>query len=226
MKQFLEKVRTAQRQSLPKQIIATTGVVLLGFALGVLQKWMDGSSDNLFPVWMQQLDIGNYFGRLAIWILLATIISVYSKSPLRASVNTFLFFISMLAGYYLYCNCVLGFLPRTYMRIWIFMSFASFFMAYICWYAKGEGIIAILISVVILGVLFAQAFCITQGFYVFHFMEVITWCDYHVLKTKRVCCGAGTIRDHSIFVSISDPLFWVEVTYAGTVFAEPAFFTL
>lgn len=175
MKQFLEKVRTAQWQSLPKQIIATTGVVLLGFALEVLQKWMDGSSDNLFPVWIQQLDIGNYFGRLAIWILLATIISVYSKSPLRASVNTFLFFISMLAGYYLYCNCVLGFLPRTYMRIWIFMSFASFFMAYICWYAKGEGIIAILISAVILGVLFAQAFCITQGFYVFHFMEVITW---------------------------------------------------
>ena len=40
---------------------------------------------------------------------------------------------------------------------------------------KGEGIIAILISAVILGVLFAQAFCITQGFYVFHFMEVITW---------------------------------------------------
>ena len=105
------------------------------------------------------------------------------------------------------------------------MSFASFFMAYICWYAKGEGIIAILISAVILGVLFAQAFCITQGFYVFHFMED-HWCDYHVSKTKRVCCGAGTIRDHSIFVSISDPLFWVEVTYAGTVFAEPAFFTL
>lgn len=52
------------------------------------------------------------------------------------------------------------------------------------------------------------------------------WCDYHVSKTKRVCCGAGTIRDPSIFVSISDPLFWVEVTYAGTVFAEPAFFTL
>lgn len=117
MKQFLEKVRTAQRQSLQKQIIATTGVVLLGFALGVLQKWMDGSSGNLFPVWIQQLDVGNYFGRLAIWILLETIISVYSKSPLRASINTFLFLISMLAGYYLYCNYVLGFLPRTYMRI-------------------------------------------------------------------------------------------------------------
>ena len=187
MKQFLEKVRTAQWQSLPKQIIATTGVVLLGFALGVLQKWMDGSSDNLFPVWIQQLDIGNYFGRLAIWILLATIISVYSKSPLRASVNTFLFFISMLAGYYLYCNCVLGFLPRTYMRIWIFMSFASFFMAYICWYAKGEGIIAIFISSMIMGVLLAQAFhlSITQGFYMYHFLEVLTWIIGVILLRRK-----------------------------------------
>lgn len=38
MKQFLEKVRTAQRQSFQKQIIATTGVILLSVALGVLQK--------------------------------------------------------------------------------------------------------------------------------------------------------------------------------------------
>ncbi len=140
MKQFLEKVRTAQRQSLPKQIIATTEVVLLGFALGVLQKWMDGSSDNLFPVWIQQLDIGNYFGRLAIWILLATIISVYSKSPLRASVNTFLFFISMLAGYYLYCNCVFRFPAKDVYEDMDIHVFCIVFMAYICWYAKGEGI--------------------------------------------------------------------------------------
>ena len=42
----------------------------------------------------------------------------------------------------------------------------------------------------------------------------------------EMCIRARTIRDHILFVSISDPLFWVEVTYAGTVFAEPAFFTL
>ncbi len=124
---------------------------------------------------MQQLDIRNYFGHLAIWILLATVISVYSKSPLRASINIFLFFISMLAGYYLYSNYVLGFFPKTYMMIWVVISFASFFMAYICWYAKGEGILAIIISSAIIGVLFAQAFSITQGFYVYHLMEIITW---------------------------------------------------
>ena len=54
---------------------------------------------------------------------------------------------------------------------------ASFFMAYICWYAKGNGIIAIIISSVIIGILLAQAFNlnITQGFYVYHSLEVLTW---------------------------------------------------
>lgn len=176
MKSFLEKIRTPEKGiSLKMQMMVTIGVILFGFALGILQKWMDGSPSNMLPLLMQQLDIGNYFGRLAIWILLATSISVYSKSPLRASINTFLFFISMLAGYYLYCNYVLGFLPVTYMMIWVVISFLSIFMAYICWYAKGEGAIAIVISSVIIGVLFAQAFSLTQGFYVYNLMEVITW---------------------------------------------------
>lgn len=127
------------------------------------------------PLILQMLDISNYFGRLAIWILLAAAISVYSKSPLRASINTFSFLISMLAGYYLYCNYVSGFLPKTYMMIWIVIAFASFFMAYICWYAKGNGMTAIVISAAIIGVLFAQAFNLVQGFYMFHLLEVITW---------------------------------------------------
>ncbi len=174
MKQLLKEVRTPRKQSLKRQTAVTLGVVFIGFALGVLQKWIDGSPINIFPLWAQTLDIGNYFGRLAIWILLAAVISVYSKSPLRASVNTFSFFISMLAGYYLYCNYVLGFLPKTYMMIWIAVSFASLFMAYICWYAKGRGIIAIIISSAIIGVLFAQAFSL-KGFYVYHITEFVTW---------------------------------------------------
>lgn len=176
MREFFEKVRTPEKDvSLKFQILVTIGIVLFGFALGVFQKWIDGPARNLLPLLLQQLDISNYFGRLAIWILLATTISIYSKSPLRASINTFSFLISMLMGYYLYCNYVLGFLPKAYMMIWIVIAFMSFFMAYICWYAKGKGIIAIIISGTIIGVLFAQAFNLTQGFYMYDRMEVITW---------------------------------------------------
>ena len=178
IKAFFEQIRKPSKNvSLNRQIVITLGIILLGFFLGVLQKWIDGTGGSYLPLILQQLDIGNYFGRLAIWILLGTIISVYSESPLRAAINTFIFFISMLAGYYLYCNYILGFFPRTYMMMWIVIAFASFFMAYICWYAKGEGFIAIFISSIIIGVLLAQAFNlnITQGFYMYHFLEVLTW---------------------------------------------------
>ena len=188
IKSFLEQVRKPQNDILlNKQMVETIGVILLGFTLGFLQKWMDGTASNAFPLIIQQLDISNYFGRLAIWILLATIISVYAKSPLRAAINTFLFFISMLAGYYLYCNYILGFLPRTYMMMWIVIAFVSFFMAYICWYAKGEGIIAIFISSMIMGVLLAQAFNlnITQGFYMYHSLEVFTWIIGVILLRRK-----------------------------------------
>lgn len=158
-----------------KQIIGTFGITVLGFILGVIQKWIDGTPSNFFPPIIQQLDIGNYFGRLAIWILLAAIISVYSKSPLISSVNTFSFFISMLAGYYIYCNYVSGFLPKAYMLMWIGISFVTPFMAYICWYAKGQGLAAVVISSAIIGMLFAQAFSLTQGFYVYNVIEVATW---------------------------------------------------
>ena len=160
---------------------------MLGFLLGILQKWIDGTGGSNLPLILQKLDIGNYFGRLAIWILLGKMISMYSESPLRAAINTFFFFLSMLAGYYLYCNYILGFLPRSYMMMWIVIALASFFVAYICWYAKGKGFVAITISSVIIGVLLAQAFNlnITQGFYVYHSLEVLTWLIGVILLRRK-----------------------------------------
>ena len=188
IKTYFDRIRKSSLNlSFKRQIVITLGVILLGFLLGILQKWVDGTGGSNLPVMLQQLDIGNYFGRLAIWIFLGTLVSVYSESPLRAAINTFMFFISMLAGYYLYCNYVLGFLPRAYMMMWIVISFASFFMAYICWYTIGEGFIAIFISSVIIGVLLAQAFNlnITQGFYMYHSLEVVTWLAGVVLLRRK-----------------------------------------
>ena len=188
IKAYFEQIRKPSKNvSLKRQIVVILGIILLGFLLGILQKWIDGTGGSNLPLILQQLDIGNYFGRLAIWILLGTIISVYAESPLRAAFNTFIFFMSMLAGYYLYCNYVLGFLPRSYMMMWIVITFASFFMAYFCWYAKGKGFIAIIISSVIIGVLLAQAFNlrISQGFYVYHSLEVLTWLIGVILLRRR-----------------------------------------
>ena len=199
IKRYLEQIRKPSKKlSYKRQIVITLGLILLGFLLGTLQKWIDGTGGSNLPLILQQLDIGNYFGRLAIWILLGSIISVYSESPVRAGINTFVFFISMLAGYYCYCNFVLGFLPSAYVMMWLLVAFASFFMAYFCWYAKGEGIIAILISSVIIGVLLAQAInlSITQGVYVYHSLEVVTWLIGVILLRR-------TLKEYTIEIVLS-----------------------
>lgn len=174
MKAFLETVRKPETGcARSRQMWDTLAIILFGFLLGVVQKHIDGNVN--LPSFLQLLDIGNYFGRLSVWILLATILSVYAETPLRASINTSLFFLSMIAGYYLYCHYVLGFLPKRYMMIWVAISVASFFLAQLCWYARGQGQIAIFLSGGILGVLFAQTFNITRGFYVYHWLEIPTW---------------------------------------------------
>ena len=49
IKSFLENVR-APRKDIPlnRQITETAGIILFGFALGVLQKWLDGTTANAF----------------------------------------------------------------------------------------------------------------------------------------------------------------------------------
>ena len=176
MKAFLQKTRTPDKSApLKLKIIVTVVISLFGFLIGVFQKYIDSVGFDSLPLIFQKLDIVNFFGRFAIWILIASAISVYAKTPLRASVNTFFFLASMVLGYYLYCNFILGFLPVRYMTIWFAFAAASFFLGYVCWYAKGNGILSIIISAAILGVLFSQAFLITQGFYVTHLAEVIVW---------------------------------------------------
>jgi hypothetical protein len=102
--------------------------------------------------------LGNVFSRLSIWVLLAVIISVNSKGPLRASVNVFGFFVGMLAGYYMITIYVSGFFPKSYMIAWGIITLFTPFLAYLIWYSKGSGLIAIPLSSIIIGFFITQAF--------------------------------------------------------------------
>ena len=176
MKECLGRIRMPQTElSRQKKIEVTVGILICGCLLGVMQKWLDGVAYNAFPLWLQNLDPANYFGRLSFWILMAVVVSIYSESPLRASVNTFSFLISMLAGYYVYCKFVAGFLPVSYMMFWVLAALASIPAAFVCWYARGEGVAAVSISAVLLGVMFSQAILVTQGFHVTHLLDLLTW---------------------------------------------------
>ncbi|MDE6566573.1 MAG: hypothetical protein K2K70_02430 [Lachnospiraceae bacterium] len=176
MRERLHKIRMSEKElSFQKKMAITAAILLGGCLLGIMQKWLDGGAYNAFPIWLQNLDPANYFGRLSFWILMSVVISIYAENPFRASVNTFSFLISMVAGYYVYCKFVAGFLPVSYMMFWVLAAFAAIPAAFVCWYARGEGVAAICISAVILGVLFSQAILVTQRVHVTHLLDLLTW---------------------------------------------------
>ena len=163
---FLEKIRRRKTcPSMTKQIIHTALVLCAGILMGVLGKYLDCTSGSELPYFVEYLDVGNFLGRCSIWIFLAVCISVYSSTALRAAINVFLFFLGMVSSYYLYSNFVAGFFPRSYAMIWFGLTMISPLLAFLCWYAKGEGVIAMTLSAGIIAVLFSGTF--TYGFVYF-----------------------------------------------------------
>ena len=187
---------------------AVTPLLILAFGvlLGAGAKVLDETPVNELPALLQAVDIGNFLSRFAIWIFLGVCLSVYSRGPGRAAVNVFLFFLGMVGSYYLYSALVAGFFPRSYALVWFGITAASPLLAFVCWYAKGEGWIAVVLSGIILGVLFSQAVLLFQGVRITHIPEVLVWlASLWVLRRKSKEFAA------EIVLSIVVALVWQSV---------------
>ncbi|MCH5188442.1 MAG: hypothetical protein J1F63_08565, partial [Oscillospiraceae bacterium] len=106
------------------------------------------------------LDLRNVFSEFAIWLLIALAVSVYSRTPLRASLNSFLFFAGMCISYHLYTIVFAGFNPQRYMMIWYGFTLLAPVLAFICWFGKGETKVSIIIDIFILAVMMSVCFAI------------------------------------------------------------------
>ena len=176
MKVFSSEIRRPVNMSLWRSFLNSTLVLIVGVILGIISKLLDETPSNLLPYILKDLDLRNFFSRIGIWIFLAVMISVYSKSPLRSAINVFLFFAGMLGSYYLYTIFVAGFFPKSYMMLWITITIISPFLAFVCWYTKARGIIGILISSIIFLLISRQAFGFgIWYFYIKYNLEVLLW---------------------------------------------------
>ena len=181
MIKFLNDIRNVEKTiSNNRKIINTIAVLFLGIALGTFSKFLDFRQAELPSVLMAidgALDVHNFLGRFAIWVLIALCISIYSNSAIRASVNVFAFFVGMLIGYYVWTSVFAGFYPDIpYLMRWLILAVVSPFLAFLIWYARGRGALAIGISSVLIPIYCCFAFNLNfADFRILYFPEFILW---------------------------------------------------
>ena len=166
MTAFREKLRQIRLpvQSLRKKAVTATLISFAGgIILGIISKWLDNTALDSTVWWhrlLEMTDLGNFFSELAVWLLLAMIIAVYSSSALQAALNVFLFFAGMCAAYHLYTVLFAGFNPLSYMLIWYGITLLSPLLAVFCWYAKGNGAVPVILDTAIIAVFALSCFSI------------------------------------------------------------------
>ena len=115
---------------------------LVGLALGVISRIFDIYFDTL----------GNIFSQMAVWILLGTVISIFSRTKKNAMLNIFPFCIGMLITYYLTAAVTDGVYGKAFIIGWTVFAFCSPILAYFAWLSKEDGLFPKLISVGIVAV--------------------------------------------------------------------------
>lgn len=161
----LNDIRSPVQKGEKAKILFAACSLIAGILLGIFSKWLDNIAlDN--GIWwhriIERLDLGNFFSEMAVWLLIALAIAVFSSSALMAALNVFAFFTGMCAAYHLYSILFAGFNPLSYVVIWYAIALVSPVLAALCWYAKGKGIIPILLDTGIMTVFFLS--CFSLGF--------------------------------------------------------------
>ena len=120
-----------------KKILKPHWMFCIGLILGIISRLLDIYTQNL----------GEIFSQMAIWILLGTLISIYSKTKKMAMMNIFPFCIGMLITYYIVAIITHGVYSRSFIIGWTIFALCSPMFAFFTWMAKEKGIIPKIISI-------------------------------------------------------------------------------
>lgn len=125
-----------------KKIQNPIAMLCFGLLLGFISRLLDIFTTN--P--------GEIFSQMAVWILLGTLISVYSRTAKKAMVNVPAFCLGMLFTYYLTAVLSRGVYSTGYIIGWTVFALFSPFMAFLAWYAKERGVLPKIVGAGIIAV--------------------------------------------------------------------------
>ncbi len=126
---------------------------IFGAVLGVVSKLLDIHTSNL----------GNIFSQMSIWILLGTLIAIFSKTKGKAALNVFVFCIGMLITYYITSELTNSVYGITFIYGWAAFSVCSPVFAVLTWMTKEKGVLGKIISSGILVVTLAVSMVVFDG---------------------------------------------------------------
>ena len=97
-----------------------------------------GATARLFDIYCQNL--GEIFSQMSVWILIGTLIAIYSSTKKAAMRNIFPFCMGMLLTYYATAILTHGVYDRSFIIGWTLFAFLSPIMAYFAWMTKQRGV--------------------------------------------------------------------------------------
>ena len=149
-------------------------MLIFGLLLGFVSRLLD-----IFTT-----DLGEIFSQMAIWILLGTLISIYSKTAKKAMLNVLAFCLGMLFTYYLIAALSHGVYSINYIIGWTVFALCSPVMAFFAWYAKESGVFPRIVSAGIIAVSVLSSMILFDRLRVYDF--VINGVLFFFLFIKKV----------------------------------------
>lgn len=125
-----------------KRILNPLTMLLFGLLIGFISRLLDIFTTNL----------GEIFSQMAIWILLGTLISIYSQTAKKAMLNVLTFCLGMLVTYYLAATMSHGVYSHRYIFGWTVFALCTPVMAFFVWHTKESGVFPRIVSAGIIAV--------------------------------------------------------------------------
>lgn len=92
------------------------------------------------------------------WLLLITILAVYSSTKWVAALHSTLFLLSMVFSYYITYYLTLGFIPMRLFQGWILFALLSSIYGFVLWHAKRKGPLAAVVGAIPIAILLQRGY--------------------------------------------------------------------